>query len=145
MNISRYIENGSLSTVLKKFGSFSEPLVAIYVTQILRGLEYLHEQGALHRDIKGANILTTKDGLVKLADFGVAIKLTEVSNIKKRGVQEDSHDVVGSPYWIAPEIIEMATPTAACDIWWAIICDLFSSVSLYNISSCCELHRVTEF
>lgn len=117
VNVSRYIENGSLSTVLKKFGSFSEPLVAIYVTQILRGLEYLHEQGALHRDIKGANILTTKDGLVKLADFGVAIKLTEVSNIKKRGVQEDSHDVVGSPYWIAPEIIEMATPTAACDIW----------------------------
>ena len=114
---SRYIENGSLSTVLKKFGSFSEPLVAIYVTQILRGLEYLHEQGALHRDIKGANILTTKDGLVKLADFGVAIKLTDASNMKKRGVQEDSHDVVGSSYWIAPEIIEMATPTAACDIW----------------------------
>lgn len=114
---TRYIENGSLSTVLKKFGSFSEPLVAIYVTQILRGLKYLHEQGALHRDIKGANILTTKDGLVKLADFGVAIKLTEGSNLKRKGSQEDSQDVVGSPYWIAPEIIEMATPTAACDIW----------------------------
>lgn len=115
--IPRYIENGSLSTVLKKFGSFSEPLVAIYVTQILRGLKYLHEQGALHRDIKGANILTTKDGLVKLADFGVAIKLSETSTVRRKGNQEDSHDVVGSPYWIAPEIIEMATPTAACDIW----------------------------
>ena len=117
--VFRYIENGSLSTVLKKFGSFSESLVAIYVKQILRGLKYLHEQGALHRDIKGANILTTKDGHVKLADFGVAIKLTEASSSKKKNVQEDSQDVVGSPYWIAPEIIEMATPTAACDIWYA--------------------------
>lgn len=61
--------------------------------------------------------MTTKDGLVKLADFGVAIKLSEASNVKKKGNQEDYHDVVGSPYWIAPEIIEMATPTAACDIW----------------------------
>ena len=98
--VFRYIENGSLSTVLKKFGSFSESLVAIYVKQILRGLKYLHEQGALHRDIKGANILTTKDGHVKLADFGVAIKLTEASSSKKKNVQEDSQDVVGSPYWI---------------------------------------------
>jgi serine/threonine protein kinase len=113
----RYIENGSLSTVLKKFGSFSESLVAIYVAQILRGLEYLHEQGALHRDIKGANILTTKDGLVKLADFGVAIKSNQATEIKKKDFIEDSQNVVGSPYWVAPEIIEMATPTTACDIW----------------------------
>ena len=59
---TRYIENGSLSAVLKRFGSFSESLVAIYVTQILKGLQYLHHQGVVHRDIKGANILTTKDG-----------------------------------------------------------------------------------
>lgn len=56
------MENGSLSNVIKKFGSFSESLTAIYITQVLRGLKYLHEQGVLHRDIKGANILTTKDG-----------------------------------------------------------------------------------
>jgi serine/threonine protein kinase len=59
----RYIENGSLSGVLKRFGSFSESLVAIYVIQILKGLQYLHDQGVVHRDIKGANILTTKDGV----------------------------------------------------------------------------------
>lgn len=107
---------------MKKFGSFSESLVAIYVKQILRGLKYLHEQGALHRDIKGANILTTKDGHVKLADFGVAIKLSEASNLKKKGTNvEDGQDVVGSPYWIAPEIIEMATPTGACDIWYVTV------------------------
>ncbi len=56
------MENGSLSTVIKRFGFFQESLTAIYVTQVLRGLKYLHDQGVLHRDIKGANILTTKDG-----------------------------------------------------------------------------------
>lgn len=47
--------------------------------------------------------------MVKLADFGVAMKLNEA--------HVDGQDVVGSPYWIAPEIIEMSAPTAACDIW----------------------------
>lgn len=102
------MENGSLANVIKKFGSFSESLTAIYITQVLRGLKYLHEQGVLHRDIKGANILTTKEGMVKLADFGVAMKLSEA---------HAEQDVVGSPYWIAPEIIEMSAPTTACDIW----------------------------
>ncbi|CAM9558941.1 unnamed protein product [Ectocarpus fasciculatus] len=108
--VLEYMENGSLQHVLKKFGSFSESLTAIYITQVLRGLKYLHEQGVLHRDIKGANILTTKDGQVKLADFGVALKLSDIQ-------VPDGMDVVGTPYWMAPEIIEMSTPTAACDIW----------------------------
>lgn len=84
------MENGSLAQFIKKFGNLSETLVAMYITQVLRGLAYLHEQGVLHRDVKGANILTTKDGLVKLADFGVAVKLNET---------QKSNSVVGSPYW----------------------------------------------
>ena len=105
------MENGSLANVLKRFGSFSESLIAIYITQVLRGLKYLHEQGVLHRDIKGANILTTKDGTVKLADFGVSMKLSEA------GTHQEDQAVVGTPYWVAPEIIEMSAPTSACDIW----------------------------
>jgi serine/threonine protein kinase len=63
----------------------------------------------IHRDIKGGNILTTKDGIVKLADFGVATKLTD---------SEKSNSVVGTPYWMAPEVIEMnGQLTSACDIW----------------------------
>lgn len=89
---------------------------------MLHGLQYLHEQGVLHRDIKGANILTTKDGHVKLADFGVAIRLNahpplgEGEDEDKEG-REEEVDVVGSPYWMAPEVIEMNAPTSACDVW----------------------------
>jgi serine/threonine protein kinase len=76
------------------------------MSQTLQGLVYLHEQGVIHRDIKGANILTTKDGTVKLADFGVATK----SNVSE-------YSVVGTPYWMAPEVIELSGATTASDIW----------------------------
>ncbi|KAJ6816401.1 MAP3K epsilon protein kinase 1-like isoform X1 [Iris pallida] len=109
--ILEYVENGSLANIIKpnKFGPFPESLVAVYIAQVLEGLVYLHEQGVIHRDIKGANILTTKEGLVKLADFGVATKLNEADL--------NTHSVVGTPYWMAPEVIEMSGVCAASDIW----------------------------
>ncbi|KAJ5281472.1 Cytokinesis protein sepH [Penicillium angulare] len=105
--ILEYCENGSLHSIAKNFGRFPENLVGLYMSQVLHGLLYLHEQGVIHRDIKGANILTTKEGLVKLADFGVASKTT--------GLSESS--VVGTPYWMAPEVIELSGATTASDIW----------------------------
>lgn len=86
-----------------------EKLVALYMSQVLQGLLYLHEQGVIHRDIKGANILTVKEGTVKLADFGVATKAVP-------GAAHES-GVVGTPYWMAPEVIELNGATTASDIW----------------------------
>lgn len=103
----RYCENGSLHSISKNFGRFPENLVGLYMSQVLHGLVYLHEQGVIHRDIKGANILTTKQGLVKLADFGVASRTT--------GLHEST--VVGTPYWMAPEVIELSGASPASDIW----------------------------
>lgn len=88
--VYRFCENGSLHNICKKFGKFPEQLVAVYISQVLEGLVYLHDQGVIHRDIKGANILTNKDGCVKLADFGVARDAAT-------GVRDN--EVVGSPYW----------------------------------------------
>lgn len=100
-------------------------MVAVYITQVLHGLLYLHDQGVIHRDIKGANILTTKEGFVKLADFGVATRTSSLSDFT----------VVGSPYWsiyiyiikycinnclVAPEVIELSGVTTASDIWYVV-------------------------
>lgn len=80
-----------MHNICKRFGKFPENLVAVYICQVLEGLVYLHDQGVIHRDIKGANILTNKDGCVKLADFGVA------SSTTTGAINDDA--VVGSPYW----------------------------------------------
>ncbi|KOO33827.1 ha-tagged protein kinase domain of mitogen-activated protein kinase kinase kinase, partial [Chrysochromulina tobinii] len=107
--VLEYVENGSLATLVKHFGALPEHLVCVYVHQVLIGLEWLHEQGVCHRDIKGANLLITKDGQVKLADFGVAKKEDSRPTAK--------NSVVGTPYWMAPEIIQMSAFTTASDIW----------------------------
>ncbi|KAI9364883.1 hypothetical protein DFJ73DRAFT_637988, partial [Zopfochytrium polystomum] len=105
--IMEFCENGSLYDALKKTGKLSEDLSRSSIAQVLEGLRYLHEQGVIHRDIKAANILTTKSGIVKLADFGVASKLADAS----------SKNVAGSPYWMAPEIIELNGASWPSDIW----------------------------
>ncbi|TPX69433.1 hypothetical protein SpCBS45565_g02457 [Spizellomyces sp. 'palustris'] len=111
--IMEYCENGSLSNICKRFGRFPEHLVALYIAQVLEGLVYLHEQGVIHRDIKAANILTTKKGQVKLAvtpsiraDFGIASKINATNKV-----------FAGSPYWMAPEVIELHGAMTASDIW----------------------------
>lgn len=108
IHLRRYCENGSLHHICKRFGKFPEGLVGVYISQVLDGLMYLHDQGVIHRDIKGANILTNKDGSVKLADFGVATKA---------GSLLSNNAVVGSPYWMAPEVIDQSGATTASDIW----------------------------
>ncbi|GFR52579.1 hypothetical protein Agub_g15172 [Astrephomene gubernaculifera] len=138
--ILEFMENGSLASIIKptKFGTFPESLVALYIAQVLQGLQYLHEQGVVHRDIKGANILTTKDGLVKLADFGVAAKLGEV---------EERRDVVGTPYWMAPEVIEMTQVTSSSDIWsvGCLIVELLTGYPPYfDLNACSAMFRIVQ-
>ncbi|WVZ87554.1 hypothetical protein U9M48_034173 [Paspalum notatum var. saurae] len=109
--ILEYVENGSLASIIKrnKFGPFPESLVVVYIAQVLEGLVYLHEQGVIHRDIKGRNILTTKEGIVKLTGFGAATKITEAD--VNTGV------VIGTPYWMAHEVIKISGACTTSDIW----------------------------
>ena len=86
--VLEFIENGSLQQTVRKFGSLPEILVGKYSLQVLKGLEYLHDKDIIHRDIKGANILITKQGYCKLADFGVATQIDRAEM-----------DTVGTPYW----------------------------------------------
>ena len=92
--ILEYVENGSLLHTLKAFGNFPEKLVASYVVKILEGLNYLHDMKVVHCDLKAANILTTKNGNVKLSDFGVSLNLKAVEKI-----QNVKNDAIGTPNW----------------------------------------------
>ncbi|CAG9327017.1 CDC15_3 [Blepharisma stoltei] len=137
--ILEYVEIGSLAAINKKHGPFHESLVSIYIKQVLLGLVYLHSQGIVHRDIKGANILATKDGIVKLTDFGVATKLSETTK---------SMSVVGTPYWMAPEIAYPTGPTTpACDIW-SLGCTVIELVTgsppYYDLEPMQALYRVVQ-
>jgi serine/threonine protein kinase len=112
IHLIRYAENGSLGQTLKAFGKLNERLVAGYVVKILEGLHYLHRCDVVHCDLKAANILTTKNGNVKLSDFGVSLNLRAM--VPK---ESESKDVAGTPNWMAPEIIELKGASAKSDIW----------------------------
>ncbi|KAJ3161776.1 hypothetical protein HDU86_006547 [Geranomyces michiganensis] len=108
--ILEFMECGSLQSVMKKYNLLiPEKLAAVYSEDILRGLVYLHGKGVVHCDLKCANILTTKDSNVKLSDFGVSKVLNAVG--------EDDGGIAGTPYWMAPEIIELKGASTAADIW----------------------------
>ncbi|XP_066551159.1 mitogen-activated protein kinase kinase kinase kinase 5 isoform X2 [Amia ocellicauda] len=107
-----YCGGGSLQDIYHVTGPLSEPQIAYVCRETLQGLGYLHSKGKMHRDIKGANILLTDNGDVKLADFGVAAKIT--ATIAKR------KSFIGTPYWMAPEVAAVEKNggyNQLCDIW----------------------------
>uniref|UniRef100_A0A8C7E3H6 non-specific serine/threonine protein kinase n=1 Tax=Naja naja TaxID=35670 RepID=A0A8C7E3H6_NAJNA len=79
----------------------TEPQIRVVCRQTLEALHYLHENKIIHRDLKAGNILFTLDGDIKLADFGVSAKNTRT--IQRR----DSF--IGTPYWMAPEVVMCET------------------------------------
>ena len=103
---------GSLQNICQMIGSLPELHIAFVCRETLQGLAYLHSMGKMHRDIKGANILLTEEGDVKLADFGVSAQIT--ATISKR------RSLIGTPYWMAPEVAAVDKKggyNQQCDIW----------------------------
>ncbi|XP_010546855.1 PREDICTED: mitogen-activated protein kinase kinase kinase 3 isoform X2 [Tarenaya hassleriana] len=109
--LMEFVPGGSISSLLEKFGSFPEPVIRMYTKQLLLGLKYLHNNGIMHRDIKGANILVDNKGCIRLADFGASKKVVELATIN------GAKSMKGTPYWMAPEVILQTGHNFSADIW----------------------------
>lgn len=126
-----YVPGGSVLSMLTSYGPFEEPLIRNFVQQVLIGLNYLHGENIIHRDIKGANILIDIKGTVKIGDFGISKRVNA-------GEEEEEQDQLSRPrrraslqglvFWMAPEVVKQVAYTKKADIWLvgALIIEMFT-------------------
>ncbi|KAL7717046.1 Protein kinase [Entamoeba marina] len=110
--VMEYMDSGCLTEILTQYENglrMNEQQMAYVLREVMKGLLYLHNRHKIHRDIKSDNILISSDGSVKIGDFGYAAQLTSQRN--KR------NSIVGTPYWMAPEVIRNKLYDAKADIW----------------------------
>ncbi|NXM44291.1 M3K19 kinase, partial [Gymnorhina tibicen] len=117
-----FVPGGSISSILNRFGPLPEVVLCKYTKQILQGVAYLHDNCVVHRDIKGNNVMLMPNGVIKLIDFGCARRLAWASLSGTRS--ELLRSVHGTPYWMAPEVINESGYGRKSDIW-SVGCTVF--------------------
>lgn len=107
-----YVAGGSIAMCLKSYGKFDETLIRIITKQVLLGLEYLHSNNIIHRDLKADNLLLDIDGTCKISDFGISRKNNDIYSNANMSMK-------GTIFWMAPEVIDNMVEgySAKVDIW----------------------------
>ena len=99
----------TLSNFIKLERGLNEGVIAYIMRESLKGLEFLHKNHTIHRDIKCENIFISNEGEIKIGDFGLSAQLTQE--------RRDRNTLAGSPMWMAPEILAKIHYGIASDIW----------------------------
>ena len=107
--VMEYMNAGSLADLLDTQVAFPEEAIAYVTKEVLEALKYMHRHHQIHRDIKSVNIMLDTEGHVKLVDFGGAAVLTKE--------QSKRNSLVGTPHWMAPELIRRIPYNDSVDIW----------------------------
>jgi serine/threonine protein kinase len=136
--VLQYYEHGSLFKLMKREAApYPEVVARSFVYMVLCALQYIHERGIMHRDVKASNVLIDNAGVCKLADFGLARR-------EELGVE---CQVVGTPYWMAPEVIGSQRVSRLSDIWsvGCMLIELLVTIPPYfNLGAMAALYRMVE-
>eukprot|EP01087_Luapelamoeba_hula_P024401 TRINITY_DN9278_c0_g1_i4.p1 TRINITY_DN9278_c0_g1~~TRINITY_DN9278_c0_g1_i4.p1 ORF type:complete len:574 (-),score=59.51 TRINITY_DN9278_c0_g1_i4:62-1783(-) len=125
--VMEYMEGGTLSEAVKGY-NFKEQHIAFVARSLLSALLYLHQNAMAHRDLKSANIMMSIKGQVKLIDFGLCVDMST-------GPRKD---MVGSPFWMPPEMIQRRPHGLEVDIW-------SFAISLLELANKVPPHRKNSF
>lgn len=107
--VMEFMEGGALTDIIDNNPVITEDQISTICFETCKGLAHLHSQDIIHRDIKSDNVLLDRMGNVKITDFGFCAKLTESKS--KRAT------MVGTPYWMAPEVVKQKEYGPKVDIW----------------------------
>ncbi|XP_060088502.1 serine/threonine-protein kinase PLK2-like isoform X1 [Heteronotia binoei] len=118
--VLEYCSRKSLAHILKARKTLTEPEVRFYLKQIISGLQYIHQQGIIHRDLKLSNFFITKNMQVKIGDLGLATREEQAN--RRRGV------VCGTPNYLAPEVVAKKGHSFKSDVW-ALGCIMYTALT----------------
>ena len=110
--VMEFVEGESLKEYIKRKGAIEINEACDIITQILEGVQYAHEHGIIHRDIKPHNILLGIDGRAKVTDFGIAVGMSDVTL-----TYNTSSKILGSVHYISPEQVQGQAVTEKSDIY----------------------------